>query len=184
MPRAAPPTVFVSASTCARDAAARSKSKLRTLRYATGDPAALRKRWAARAASRDPRDVSGVWRYREMLPFEEPIPFVTLFEGNTPLYRWSALRGILRAARFAAETSGMQSHRLVQGYRHDGGHHAGRGARRANRQSAPAPETRRLVLPPTPRAPACKPRCCCRAGRFPPGKLAQKPGLRRAGLRN
>jgi threonine synthase len=50
------------------------------------DPAALRKRWAARAASRDPLDVSGVWRYREMLPFDEPIPFVTLFEGNTPLY--------------------------------------------------------------------------------------------------
>ena len=50
------------------------------------DPAALRKRWEARAASRDPRDVSGVWRYREMLPFDEPIPFVTLFEGNTPLY--------------------------------------------------------------------------------------------------
>jgi threonine synthase len=53
---------------------------------ASGDPAAMRKRWAARAASRDPRDASGVWRYREMLPFDEPIPFVTLFEGNTPLY--------------------------------------------------------------------------------------------------
>ena len=53
---------------------------------ASGGATALRKRWAARAASRDPRDVSGVWRYREMLPFDEPIPFVTLFEGNTPLY--------------------------------------------------------------------------------------------------
>ncbi len=53
---------------------------------ASRDPAALRKRWATRAASRDPRDVSGVWRYREMLPFDEPTPFVTLFEGNTPLY--------------------------------------------------------------------------------------------------
>ena len=51
------------------------------------DPAALRNSWAARAASRDPRDVSGVWRYRELLPFDEPTPFVTLFEGNTPLYR-------------------------------------------------------------------------------------------------
>lgn len=47
---------------------------------------ALRERWAARAASRDPRDVSGVWRYRELLPFDEAAPFVTLFEGNTPLY--------------------------------------------------------------------------------------------------
>jgi threonine synthase len=53
---------------------------------AGGNPEALRKRWASRAASRDPRDVSGVWRYRELLPFDEPIPFVTLFEGNTPLY--------------------------------------------------------------------------------------------------
>jgi threonine synthase len=46
----------------------------------------MRKLWAARAASRDPRNVSGVWRYRELLPFNEPVPFVTLFEGNTPLY--------------------------------------------------------------------------------------------------
>lgn len=51
-----------------------------------GGPAALPSRWAARAGSRDPLDLSGVWRYREMLPFDEPIPFVTLFEGNTPLY--------------------------------------------------------------------------------------------------
>jgi threonine synthase len=26
------------------------------------------------------------WRYRELLPFEDAAPFVTLFEGNTPLY--------------------------------------------------------------------------------------------------
>jgi len=51
-----------------------------------GDATALRKRWSARAASRDPRDASGVWRYRELLPFEAAAPFVTLFEGNTPLY--------------------------------------------------------------------------------------------------
>jgi threonine synthase len=50
------------------------------------DATALRKRWSARAASRDPRDASGVWRYRELLPFDDPAPFVTLFEGNTPLY--------------------------------------------------------------------------------------------------
>jgi threonine synthase len=50
------------------------------------DPYATRRLWASRAASRDPRDVSGVWRYRELLPFHDPIPFVTLFEGNTPLY--------------------------------------------------------------------------------------------------
>jgi threonine synthase len=53
---------------------------------AGGHAAALRKRWASRAASHDPIDRSGVWRYREMLPFDAPVPFVTLFEGNTPVY--------------------------------------------------------------------------------------------------
>src|SRR5580704_1173752 len=46
----------------------------------------LKKSWAARAASREPRDISGVWRYRELLPFEDSAPIVTLFEGHTPLY--------------------------------------------------------------------------------------------------
>jgi threonine synthase len=50
------------------------------------DRDALRERWTARAASREPRDLSGVWRYRELLPFEGSAPFVTLFEGNTPIY--------------------------------------------------------------------------------------------------
>ncbi len=45
-----------------------------------------RDRFAARRNSNDPRDRSGVWRYRELLP---PIPFdaiVTLREGDVPLY--------------------------------------------------------------------------------------------------
>lgn len=46
----------------------------------------LRKLWESRAASREPRDSSGVWRYRELLPFDDSAPFVTLFEGNTPIY--------------------------------------------------------------------------------------------------
>jgi len=48
--------------------------------------AGLCKLWAVRAGSRDARDISGVWRYRELLPFDDAAPFVTLFEGNTPLY--------------------------------------------------------------------------------------------------
>lgn len=47
---------------------------------------ALRKTWESRASSREPRDISGVWRYRELLPFDESTPFVTLLEGNTPIY--------------------------------------------------------------------------------------------------
>lgn len=50
------------------------------------NPRALRDTWAARAASTDPRDRSGVWRYRELLPFASEAPIVTLAEGNTPLY--------------------------------------------------------------------------------------------------
>jgi threonine synthase len=46
----------------------------------------LLERWHARAASQDPRDRSGVWRFRELLPFDYDAPVVTLFEGNTPLY--------------------------------------------------------------------------------------------------
>ena len=50
------------------------------------DGNALRKAWESRAVSREPRDSSGVWRYRELLPFDDSVPFVTLFEGNTPIY--------------------------------------------------------------------------------------------------
>src|SRR5579862_461335 len=50
------------------------------------DPSAVRERWAAAKANpKLPRDASGVWRYQEMLPFDDDAPFVTLFEGNTPL---------------------------------------------------------------------------------------------------
>jgi threonine synthase len=60
-----------------------------------------RERIAARRNSNDPRDRSGVWRYRELLP---PIPFeniVTLREGDVPLYdapRSAAYAGIARVA--------------------------------------------------------------------------------------
>lgn len=60
-----------------------------------------RDRIADRRRSNDPRDRSGVWRYRELLP---PIPFddiVTLREGDVPLY----------AGPRGAEYAGM--HRLA-----------------------------------------------------------------------
>ena len=44
------------------------------------DPDSLRKRWLTR------RDRSGVWRFREFLPFPEDAAVVSLDEGNTPLY--------------------------------------------------------------------------------------------------
>ena len=53
------------------------------------DPSAakeLKPRWAARAGSHDPKDISGVWRYRDLLPFDGDVKIVTLFEGRTPVY--------------------------------------------------------------------------------------------------
>jgi threonine synthase len=46
----------------------------------------LRSRWKVRRGALDPRDRSGVWRFRELLPFDSTGPIVTLGEGNTPLY--------------------------------------------------------------------------------------------------
>jgi threonine synthase len=64
--------------------------------------ASLRACWRARAGSLDPRDRSGVWRFREVLPFGDAAPIVTLAEGNTPLY------GAPRCARY----SGLDALRL------------------------------------------------------------------------
>src|SRR3954470_21480596 len=50
-------------------------------------PAAeLKKLWRERRMSNAPLDQSGVWRYREAIPFLEPADrIVTLREGDTPL---------------------------------------------------------------------------------------------------
>jgi threonine synthase len=54
--------------------------------FAPADPAALRRLWRERLASEHPRDRSGVWRFRELLPFlAPPAEPVTLGEGGTPL---------------------------------------------------------------------------------------------------
>ncbi len=50
------------------------------------DVASLRTTWLARRASRDERDRSGVWRFREFLPFDDNDVVVSLAEGNTQVY--------------------------------------------------------------------------------------------------
>jgi threonine synthase len=62
----------------------------------------LKSLWATRRGSLEPRDRSGVWRFRELLPYEEGTPIVTLGEGNTPLYD----------APRCAEYAGLRSLRL------------------------------------------------------------------------
>jgi len=55
--------------------------------FADVDPETLRATWRMRRSSLEKVDVSGVWRYREMLPFaSDPDCIVTLPEGNTPLF--------------------------------------------------------------------------------------------------
>ena len=50
------------------------------------DAAPLRDLWLTRRTSVDPRDRSGVWRFRDFLPFTDDNQIVSLGEGNTPLY--------------------------------------------------------------------------------------------------
>jgi threonine synthase len=50
------------------------------------DAASLKRLWRERRMSNDPLDRSGVWRYRELLPFWPDFRnVVTLSEGNTPV---------------------------------------------------------------------------------------------------
>src|SRR3954470_8714338 len=50
------------------------------------DAAALRQTWAQRKTSSAVSDQSGVWRFRELLPFtREDSEIVSLLEGRTPL---------------------------------------------------------------------------------------------------
>jgi threonine synthase len=50
------------------------------------DTSSLREGWRQRRASNDERDRSGVWRFREFLPFDAEVEIVSLGEGNTQLY--------------------------------------------------------------------------------------------------
>jgi threonine synthase len=52
----------------------------------TTSPDELKETWRRRRLSNDPLNQSGVWRYREIIPFlQDYAPVVTLREGNTPL---------------------------------------------------------------------------------------------------
>jgi threonine synthase len=66
------------------------------------DAASLRELWKSRKTSQSPEDQSGAWRFRELLPFDEAAPVITLFEGNTPLYE----------APRCAEYAGLKALRL------------------------------------------------------------------------
>ncbi|MFL6350355.1 MAG: threonine synthase [Bryobacteraceae bacterium] len=65
------------------------------------EAAVLKRTWLERRGSNDPRDTSGVWRFREFLPECYGVgEIVTLSEGNVPLVRgqktaqWAGLRNL------------------------------------------------------------------------------------------
>lgn len=74
---------------------------------APGDPDALKARFRERRMSHEAEDLSGVWRFRELIPFTDARHVVTLGEGNTPL--WDAPRAAAYAGidRLAVKHQGM-----------------------------------------------------------------------------
>lgn len=67
----------------------------------------LKKLWLERKLSTAPMDISGVWRYRELLPQIAPEHVVTLAEGNTPLPALRKLAQDLNLRELRAKHLGM-----------------------------------------------------------------------------
>ncbi|MGA9861585.1 MAG: pyridoxal-phosphate dependent enzyme, partial [Terriglobales bacterium] len=71
------------------------------------DPAALKALWLKRRTSRDALDQSGVWRFRELLPYIPEEHAITLREGNTPLYSLPRCAGAAGVENLHAKHQGM-----------------------------------------------------------------------------
>lgn len=76
------------------------------LRESEVDVAALRELWRERKMSLDVRDRSGVWRFREFLPFAGDAEVVSLGEGNTPLYEAPRSADYCRISRLKLKHQG------------------------------------------------------------------------------
>lgn len=72
------------------------------------DPAEVKFTWRDRKASNAAIDLSGVWRFRDVLPFlEKESQAVTLCEGNTPVYELPQCARITGVPRLFAKHQGM-----------------------------------------------------------------------------
>ena len=71
------------------------------------DPEQLTSLWRNRRALMNDVDLSGVWRFRELLPAVENQQVVTLREGNTPLYELPRCARALGMPRLLAKHQGM-----------------------------------------------------------------------------
>jgi len=67
----------------------------------------LKKLWQERRLSTAPDDVSGVWRYRELLPHVAPHNIVTMSEGNTPVMLLKKSARALRLPHLLVKHQGM-----------------------------------------------------------------------------
>lgn len=73
----------------------------------THNPNALKSLWRERKTLLDPRDQSGVWRFRELLPEINQSSVITLREGNTPIYDLPVSGRALGVGRLFAKHQGM-----------------------------------------------------------------------------
>src|SRR5579859_3694156 len=72
------------------------------------DPDELKSTWRNRKLSRSPIDLSGVWRFRDLLPaLEDDQQAITLREGNTPLYELPQCSRNTGVERLFAKHQGM-----------------------------------------------------------------------------
>jgi threonine synthase len=72
------------------------------------DPTRLKGLWRNRRLSSSSIDVSGVWRFRDLLPaLDDDQQAVTLREGNTPLYELPRCSRVTGVARLFAKHQGM-----------------------------------------------------------------------------
>ena len=72
------------------------------------DEAQIKFIWQDRKISSSPVDLSGVWRFRDVLPLiQKEVQAVTLREGNTPVYELPQCARITGVARLFAKHQGM-----------------------------------------------------------------------------
>jgi threonine synthase len=72
------------------------------------DAPLLKSTWSDRRTSQSAIDLSGVWRFRELLPaLDDPRQAITLREGNTPLYELPQCARITGVPRLYAKHQGM-----------------------------------------------------------------------------
>jgi threonine synthase len=71
------------------------------------NPDQLKSTWKQRRLNLDPIDLSGVWRFRELLPQVSDEAVITLREGNTPLYDLPHCARITGVPRLFAKHQGL-----------------------------------------------------------------------------